>query len=51
MAVLAATLAVDEMGGERRRVRLGEPERADAGEDVCFVQDRTGNGLNVCFAA
>ena len=48
MPPLAATLGVEEMVRECRRVVLPEPERGDPGADLVGAQDeRTGSGLTM----
>jgi hypothetical protein len=46
---LAPALGVAEVGDERRRIGLAEPERTQPLPRI--AQDRTGNGLKACRAA
>src|SRR5439155_3365627 len=48
---LAPPLGVEEVVRQRSGIVLGEAEGAKARQDLVFVQDRTGSGLNVCRLA
>ncbi len=51
VTALPPPLGIDEVLGEGLRVGLREAERPDPRQNLVGVQERTGNGLNVCFAA